>query len=70
LYWELINNVDPHEDDDYEARVVPRLSFVPRKLNGIQIQVNGADWSTISSASKSTAALTGAPFDFSGPLTL
>ncbi|KAJ7891079.1 glycoside hydrolase [Mycena leptocephala] len=56
LYWELINNVDPHQDDeDYEAGV---------------IQVNGADWSTISSASKSTAALTGAPFDFSGPLTL
>ncbi|KAJ7891073.1 glycoside hydrolase [Mycena leptocephala] len=56
LYWELINNVDPHQgDDDYEARL---------------IQVNGADWSTISSASKSTVALTGAPFDFSGPLTL
>ncbi|KAJ7815015.1 glycoside hydrolase [Mycena leptocephala] len=72
LYWELINNVDPHQDDneDYEARVVPGLSFMPRKLIGIQIQVNGADWSTISSASKSTAALTGAPFDFSGPLTL
>jgi hypothetical protein len=36
----------------------------------IQIQVNGADWGTISAASQSAAVLTGAPFDFSASLAL
>ncbi|KAJ7024988.1 glycoside hydrolase family 5 protein [Mycena alexandri] len=52
VYWELISNPDPHQDQDYE------------------IQVNGADWSTISSAALATGALTNAPFDFSASLAL
>ncbi|KAJ7764361.1 glycoside hydrolase family 5 protein [Mycena metata] len=47
---------DPHQDQDYEAR--------------IRIQVNGADWSTTSTASQATGALTNAPFDFSASLAL
>ncbi|KAJ6568629.1 glycoside hydrolase [Mycena capillaripes] len=42
----------------------------PHQGEDYEIQVNGADWSTISSASLSTAALTGAPFDFSASLAL
>ncbi|KAF7362591.1 hypothetical protein MVEN_00607900 [Mycena venus] len=42
----------------------------PHQGEDYEIQVNGADWSTISGASQSTAALTGAPFDFSASLTL
>ncbi|KAJ6449376.1 glycoside hydrolase family 5 protein [Mycena sanguinolenta] len=42
----------------------------PHQGEDYEIQVNGADWSTISSASESTAALTGAPFDFSASLAL
>jgi hypothetical protein len=36
----------------------------------MQIEVNGPDWSTISGAAKATAAITGAPFDFSASLVL
>ncbi|KAJ6462127.1 glycoside hydrolase family 5 protein [Mycena sanguinolenta] len=42
----------------------------PHQGHDYEIQVNGADWSTISSASESTAALTEAPFDFSASLAL
>ncbi|KAF7351808.1 hypothetical protein MVEN_01141700 [Mycena venus] len=42
----------------------------PHQGEDYEIQVNGADWSTISGASQSTAALTGAPFDFSASLAL
>ncbi|KAJ7589457.1 glycoside hydrolase family 5 protein [Mycena floridula] len=41
----------------------------PHQGEDYEIQVNGADWSTISAAAKSTAALTGA-FDFSASLAL
>ncbi|KAF8877913.1 glycoside hydrolase superfamily [Infundibulicybe gibba] len=42
----------------------------PHQGEDYEIQVNGADWSTISSASLSTAGLSGAPFDFSASLAL
>ncbi|KAJ7874393.1 glycoside hydrolase family 5 protein [Mycena leptocephala] len=42
----------------------------PHQGEDYEIQVNGADWGTISSASQSTAALTSAPFDFSASLAL
>ncbi|KAJ7064055.1 glycoside hydrolase family 5 protein [Mycena amicta] len=42
----------------------------PHQGQDYEIQVNGADWTTIQSASQSAAALTGAPFDFSGALAL
>ncbi|KAK7013753.1 glycoside hydrolase superfamily [Favolaschia claudopus] len=42
----------------------------PHQGEDYEIQVNGADWGTISSASQSTAGLTNAPFDFSGALAL
>ncbi|KAJ6552845.1 hypothetical protein B0H19DRAFT_1210978 [Mycena capillaripes] len=52
LYWELISNADPHQNEDYE------------------IQVNGANWSTILATSQMTGALSGAPLDFTEELTL
>ncbi|KAF8181936.1 hypothetical protein K438DRAFT_1601245, partial [Mycena galopus ATCC 62051] len=42
----------------------------PHQSQDYEIQVNGADWSTLSTGAESTAALTGAPFDFSASLTL
>jgi len=51
LYWELITNTDPHQDQDYE------------------IEVNGADWSTIEGLAQNTAGVTAA-FDFSGALAM
>jgi mannan endo-1,4-beta-mannosidase len=72
VYWELISNPDPHQGEDYE--VLPGYPFPllsrADPVAMIQIQVNGADWGTISAASQSAAALTGAPFDFSASLAL
>ncbi|KAJ7167988.1 glycoside hydrolase family 5 protein [Mycena filopes] len=42
----------------------------PHQGEDYEIQVGGADWSTIQSAALATAALTGAPFDFSASLVL
>ncbi|KAL0062007.1 hypothetical protein AAF712_011163 [Marasmius tenuissimus] len=42
----------------------------PHEGEDYEIQVNGADWSTLAAGSKNTAGLTGAPFDFSGSLAL
>ncbi|KAK7033943.1 hypothetical protein VNI00_012570 [Paramarasmius palmivorus] len=42
----------------------------PHQGEDYEIQVNGADWSTLSTGSKQTASLTGAPFDFSASLAL
>ncbi|KAJ7785265.1 glycoside hydrolase family 5 protein [Mycena maculata] len=42
----------------------------PHQGEDYEIQVNGADWSTIESAAQATEELTGAPFDFSASLAL
>ncbi|KAJ6562737.1 glycoside hydrolase family 5 protein [Mycena vulgaris] len=42
----------------------------PHQGEDYEIQVNGADWTTIQSAAQTAAGLTGAPFDFSGALAL
>ncbi|KAJ7903193.1 glycoside hydrolase superfamily [Mycena leptocephala] len=42
----------------------------PHHDEDYEIEVNGPDWSTISSAAKATAAITDAPFDFSASLVL
>ncbi|KAJ7479277.1 glycoside hydrolase family 5 protein [Mycena latifolia] len=42
----------------------------PHQGEDYEIQVNGADWSTLSGATLATAGLTGAPFDFSASLAL
>ncbi|KAJ7606952.1 hypothetical protein DFH06DRAFT_1018939, partial [Mycena polygramma] len=59
IYWELMSNADPHQSEESA-----------RTTRCAAIQVNGADWSTISSASQATGALTNAPFDFSASLAL
>uniref|UniRef100_A0A0W0F991 mannan endo-1,4-beta-mannosidase n=1 Tax=Moniliophthora roreri TaxID=221103 RepID=A0A0W0F991_MONRR len=42
----------------------------PHQGEDYEIQVNGADWSILSAGSRTTAGLTGAPFDFSVSLAL
>ncbi|KAF7304047.1 Glycoside hydrolase [Mycena indigotica] len=42
----------------------------PHQGEDYEIQVNGADWGTLSSASQSTAGISGAAFDFSASLAL
>ncbi|KAJ7090625.1 hypothetical protein C8R44DRAFT_891797 [Mycena epipterygia] len=42
----------------------------PHQGQDYEIQVNGADYSTIQGAAETTAGLTGAPFDFSASLAL
>ncbi|KAJ7097501.1 glycoside hydrolase family 5 protein [Mycena crocata] len=42
----------------------------PHQGEDYEIQVNGADWSTIQAGAKAAAGLTGAPFDFSVSLAL
>ncbi|KAJ6517254.1 hypothetical protein C8R47DRAFT_1062949 [Mycena vitilis] len=42
----------------------------PHQSEDYKIQVNGADWSTISSASQATGALANVPFDFTASLAL
>jgi mannan endo-1,4-beta-mannosidase len=70
LYWEPISNADPHQGEDYEVRILALHCEAALTCMPMQIQVNGADWSTLASASKATAALTSAPFDFSASLAL
>ncbi|KAJ7247105.1 glycoside hydrolase family 5 protein [Mycena rebaudengoi] len=42
----------------------------PHQGEDYEIQINGADWSTISSAALNTAGLTNAPFDYTASLAL